>query len=136
MTSIASVFATNAQTITARDFGTSRPQSVNPAQPEGRSSVRPLQLLRGGALAGDVDGNGVVTRADLQKLVDYLLGKDVTDVVNPDVDGNGTPSLGDVTKLVNILTRATFTDNPPENGWDEGGANVKEQMSNDDTRKE
>ena len=87
-------------------------------------------------MEGDVDGNGVVNRADLQKLVDYLLGKNVTDVVNPDVDGNGTPSLGDVTKLVNILIiNAKFTDNSPENGWDEGGANVKGQVSNDDTRK-
>ena len=52
---------------------------------------------------GDVDDNGTPEDADLQLLVDYLLGKPVQGVVNPDVDGDGEVSLKDVTKLVNIM---------------------------------
>ncbi|MBQ9667402.1 MAG: BspA family leucine-rich repeat surface protein [Prevotella sp.] len=53
---------------------------------------------------GDVDKDGSITDADVQALVDIVLGK--TPNSNPkltDVNGDGSVTIADVTKLVNIV---------------------------------
>ena len=65
-----------------------------------------LTYLGGGAVTGDVTGEGDVNLADVAALVKYLLGKPNSGVANDaaaDVDGNGAKNLADVTKLINII---------------------------------
>ena len=53
---------------------------------------------------GDVNKDGSITDADVQALVDIVLGK--TPNSNPkltDVNGDGSVTIADVTKLVNIV---------------------------------
>lgn len=52
-------------------------------------------------LAGDVDGDKIVTIADLPYLIDVLNGKKTSE--NADVDGSGKVNAGDVNELVRIL---------------------------------
>ena len=54
---------------------------------------------------GDVNGDGILSIADVTKLIYYLLCQDDTGVViaNADVDGNGTIAIKDVTTLINML---------------------------------
>ena len=56
------------------------------------------------AVAGDVNGDGSVTSADVTLLYNYLLGSgDVSAMVNGDVDGDGTITSGDVTFVYSIM---------------------------------
>ena len=54
---------------------------------------------------GDVNGDSILSIADVTKLIYYLLSQDDTGVViaNADVDGNGTIAIKDVTTLINML---------------------------------
>lgn len=53
---------------------------------------------------GDVDGDGVVTIADVSVLVDYLLnGDDSIIMENADADGDGEVAISDVSALVDML---------------------------------
>ena len=59
-------------------------------------------------LAGDVNGDGNVTIADVTALVNIILGKDDTepyqyDHAAADVNGDGSVTIADVTALVNII---------------------------------
>ena len=56
-------------------------------------------------VAGDVDGDGRVTVADVTALIDYLLTGDI-EGINPetaDVDGDGKIAVADVTALIDII---------------------------------
>jgi len=54
-------------------------------------------------VAGDVDGDGVVTSADITLLYNALLNGDHTSIVNGDQDGDGFVTAGDVTAVYSIL---------------------------------
>lgn len=53
--------------------------------------------------AGDVNGDGVVTSADVTALYDYLLNNDTTNIVNGDQTNDGFITSSDVTAIYNIL---------------------------------
>ena len=55
------------------------------------------------AIDGDVNGDGVVTSADVTALYNLLLNNDSSGVVNGDVNGDGTINSGDVTAVYNII---------------------------------
>jgi len=57
------------------------------------------------AMTGDVDGDGMVTIADVTDLIDYLIngGDDSFKATAADVDGDGTVGIGDVTELIDKL---------------------------------
>ena len=55
------------------------------------------------ALHGDVNGDDVVTSADVTALYDYLLNNDTTNLINGDVNGDGDITSADVTAVYNIL---------------------------------
>ena len=52
---------------------------------------------------GDVDGDGVVTSADVTALYNYFLNNDTSSAVYPDQDGDGSITSGDITFIYNIL---------------------------------
>lgn len=54
---------------------------------------------------GDVNGDGIVSIADLTRLIDYLLDDDSVEIVEEaaDIDGNGTISILDVTHFIDML---------------------------------
>lgn len=54
-------------------------------------------------VAGDVNGDGDVTSADVTALYNWLLSNDDTALVNGDQDGDGSITSGDVTFVYNIL---------------------------------
>ena len=56
-----------------------------------------------GAVAGDVNGDGVVTSADVTALYNYLLNSDDSAIVNGDQTGDGNITAADVTMVYNIL---------------------------------
>ncbi|MBR5117636.1 MAG: dockerin type I repeat-containing protein [Muribaculaceae bacterium] len=60
-------------------------------------------VVEGCALEGDVNGDGVVTSADVTVLYDYLLNGDDSSIVNGDVDADGVITSADVTAVYSIL---------------------------------
>lgn len=62
-----------------------------------------LTLIPKNAIAGDVDGDGSVTSADITALYNWLLDNDDSAIVNGDQDGDGSITSGDVTIVYNIL---------------------------------
>lgn len=57
-------------------------------------------------VAGDVNGDGSVTSADITALYNWLLSNDDSAIVNGDQDGDGSITTGDVTFVYNILLGA------------------------------
>ena len=55
------------------------------------------------SVAGDVNGDGEVTSADITVLYNYLLNGDESGIVNGDQDGDGTITSADITSVYNIL---------------------------------
>ena len=55
------------------------------------------------ALTGDVNGDGVVTAADVTALYDFLLNNDDSNIVNGDVNGDGVVTAADVTAVYDII---------------------------------
>ncbi len=55
--------------------------------------------------AGDVDGDGKISIADVTLLINYLLSGDVDSINmdNSDMDGDGDIDINDVTSLINNL---------------------------------
>lgn len=54
-------------------------------------------------IAGDVNGDGFVTAADVTALYDYLLNNDTSSIVNGDQNNDGDITASDVTAVYNIL---------------------------------
>ena len=52
---------------------------------------------------GDVDGDGIVSAADITALYNFLLNNDSSGIVNGDQDGDGNITAGDITVIYNIL---------------------------------
>ncbi len=55
------------------------------------------------AIPGDVNGDGLVTAADVTALYNFMLNGDTTTLVHGDVNGDGNITSGDVTFIYNIL---------------------------------
>ena len=55
------------------------------------------------AIPGDVNGDGVVTAADVTALYDFMLNNDDTNIVNGDQTGDGIITAADVTAVYDIL---------------------------------
>lgn len=55
------------------------------------------------SVAGDVNGDGSVTSADVTILYDYLLNNDTSNIVNGDQDGDSHITSADVTAVYNIM---------------------------------
>ena len=55
------------------------------------------------AIPGDVNGDGVVTAADVTALYDVLLNNDYSQVVNGDQNGDGNITAADVTAVYDVL---------------------------------
>ena len=55
------------------------------------------------AVPGDVNGDGLVTAADITALYDYLLNNDSAHLIFGDQDNNGTITASDITAVYNIL---------------------------------
>ena len=64
-----------------------------------------VEVVAGGnePVAGDVNGDGYVTSADVTALYDFLLNNDSSNIVNGDQDNDGNITAGDVTFIYNIL---------------------------------
>ena len=65
--------------------------------------VEVTTLAGGAAVAGDVDGDGQVTAADITALYNFLLSDDMSSIVNGDQDNDGSITSGDVTFVYAIL---------------------------------
>ena len=52
---------------------------------------------------GDVDGDGIVSAADITALYNLMLNNDASAIVNGDQDGDGVITAGDITVVYNIL---------------------------------
>ncbi len=55
------------------------------------------------AVPGDVNGDGVVTSADVTALYNFMLNNDATAIVNGDQNGDGNITSSDVTAVYNII---------------------------------
>ena len=66
-------------------------------------SAQKLFVGGGTVVAGDVDGDGVVTAGDVTALYNYILNGDNSAIVNGDQDGDGSITSGDITFIYNIL---------------------------------
>ena len=55
------------------------------------------------AILGDVNGDGVVTSADVTALYNFMLNNDATAIVNGDQNGDGNITSSDVTAVYNII---------------------------------
>jgi len=62
-----------------------------------------VTTLEGSAVAGDVNGDGEVTAADITALYTFLLSGDDSDIVNGDQDGDGDITTHDVTAVYEVL---------------------------------
>lgn len=55
------------------------------------------------AISGDVNGDGVVTSADVTALYNFMLNNDATAIINGDQNGDGNITSSDVTAVYNII---------------------------------
>ncbi|MBQ3324009.1 MAG: M6 family metalloprotease domain-containing protein [Muribaculaceae bacterium] len=70
---------------------------------EGNEHHGPFQILRSQVVAGDVNGDGSVTSADVTALYNYLLNGDNSNIVNGDQNNDGNITSSDITWVYNIL---------------------------------
>lgn len=69
------------------------------------ATIKLDNLLKGQktALHGDVNGDGVVTAADITELYNYLLNNDDSHIVNGDQTGDGIITAADITAVYGVL---------------------------------
>ena len=69
------------------------------------ATIKLDNLLKGpkSGIYGDVNGDGLVTAADVTAIYDWLLNNDNTNLINGDVNGDGNITAGDITEVYNIL---------------------------------
>jgi len=70
-----------------------------------------IELLQDEWPRGDVDGNGVVDIADVNAVINVMLGKMQPSECkgNPNVDGQGGVDIADVNAVINIMLGKTVT---------------------------
>jgi hypothetical protein len=66
-------------------------------------TIHYTEIIPGGVVAGDVNGDGEVTSVDITALYNYLLNNDTSAIVNGDQDGDGVITSTDITVVYNIL---------------------------------
>ncbi len=54
-------------------------------------------------IAGDVNGDGEITSADVTALYNWLLNNDDSALVNGDVNGDGDITAADITSVYNVM---------------------------------
>ena len=69
------------------------------------TTIKLDNLLKGqkAAVLGDVNGDGVVTAADITELYNYLLNNDDSHIVNGDQTGDGIITAADITAVYGVL---------------------------------
>ena len=69
------------------------------------TTIKLDNLLKGqkAAVHGDVNGDGVVTAADITELYNYLLNNDDSHIVNGDQTGDGIITAADITAVYGVL---------------------------------
>ena len=69
------------------------------------ATIKLDNLLKGqkSAVHGDVNGDGVVTAADITELYNYLLNNDDSHIVNGDQTGDGIITAADITAVYGVL---------------------------------
>ena len=71
---------------------------------QGQEWHGPFKILRAQqVVAGDVNGDGTVTSADVTALYNWLLNNDSSSIVNGDQNGDGNITSSDITWVYNIL---------------------------------
>ena len=66
-------------------------------------TIHYTEIIPGGVVAGDVNGDGEVTSVDITALYNFLLNNDTSAIVNGDQDGDGVITSTDITVVYNIL---------------------------------
>ena len=98
------------------------------------ATIKLDNLLKGPKTAGiygDVDGDGVVTSADITQLYNFLLSGDSSGIVNGDVDGDGTITSGDITAIYSILLGVDQASLPAASTGSSGNVKVGPVPSSD-----
>ena len=74
-----------------------------PTSQTGGATTIYTNLSGTGGIPGDVNGDGIVTAADVTALYDYLLNNDTTHLVNGDQTGDNNITAADVTAVYTVL---------------------------------
>ena len=61
----------------------------------------------GAGIPGDVNGDGVVTAADITELYNFMLNNDDSHIVNGDINGDGNITAADITAVYGVLLGST-----------------------------
>jgi hypothetical protein len=77
---------------------------LSSSEASGKSEVYTnLYPAASGGVPGDVNGDGIVTAADVTAIYDWLLNNDASNLINGDVNGDGLITSADVTAIYDIL---------------------------------
>ena len=73
------------------------------------ATIKLDNLLKGQKswIYGDVNGDGVVTAADITELYNFLLNNDDSHIVNGDMNGDGNITAADITAVYDVLLGST-----------------------------
>lgn len=88
-------------------------------------SIAACNVVANAFVKGDVNGDDMVTAADVTALYDYLLNNDASHLVNGDVDGNGNITSSDVTFVYNILLGNVLPEEPQITEYTVNGVTFK-----------
>lgn len=78
-------------------------------EPIWSATIKLDNLLKGQKswVYGDVNGDGVVTAADITELYNFLLNNDDSHIVNGDMNGDGNITAADITAVYDVLLGST-----------------------------
>ena len=78
-------------------------------EPIWSATIKLDNLLKGQKswIYGDVNGDGVVTAADITELYNFLLNNDDSHIVNGDMNGDGNITAADITAVYDVLLGST-----------------------------
>lgn len=78
-------------------------------EPIWSATIKLDNLLKGQKswVNGDVNGDGVVTAADITELYNFLLNNDDSHIVNGDMNGDGNITAADITAVYDVLLGST-----------------------------
>ena len=78
-------------------------------EPIWSATIKLDNLLKGQKswVNGDVNGDGVVTAADITELYNFLLNNDDSHIVNGDMNGDGNITAADITAVYDVLLGGT-----------------------------
>lgn len=104
--------AANSKATLKFPFNMSEPARYRISQSAGTTSYKTYiddftiyytDVIPGGVVPGDVNGDGEVTSADVTALYNFLLNNDSSSIVNGDQNGDGNITSSDITEVYNIL---------------------------------